>query len=76
MHKTLPLPLFVICLVTSSYDEVLRFKSSAARKAGGDSTRRGLFNVRNGLMQTVTDNYDANIFSMNGLKPILQWPIV
>ena len=54
--------------VTCLYDEVLRFKSSAARKAICDSTRRGRFNVRHGLIQTVIDTYDYNICSMNGLK--------
>jgi hypothetical protein len=55
-------------LVTSSYDEVLRFKSSAARHAVTHSTIQGLFDATNGLVQTVIDNYDANISSMNGLQ--------
>ena len=54
-------------LVTSSYDEVTRFKSSAARQAVKHSSGQGLFDAKNGLVQTVIDNYDANISSMNGL---------
>ena len=47
---------------------MLRFKTSAARKAVSDSTKRGLFNVRHGLIQTVIDTYDANISSTYVLK--------
>jgi len=54
--------------VTCSYDEVLRFKSSAARHAAQESTTHGLFDATNGLIQTVIDNYDANISSQNGLQ--------
>lgn len=55
-------------LVTCSYDEVLRFKTSAAVHAAKDSDQSGLFDAEQGLIQTVVDNYDANINSLNGLS--------
>lgn len=54
--------------VTCSYDEVLRFKTSAAHSAAETSNSQGLFNANEGLIQVVIDNYDANISSLNGLK--------
>ncbi len=54
--------------VTSSYDEILRFKSSAASHTANINKTQGLFNAENGLIQAVIDNYDANISSLNGLK--------
>ena len=37
---------------------------------------RGLFKVRHGLIQTVIDNYDANISSINGLKSSYAMPML
>ena len=48
--------------VTASYDEVLRFRASASkRKEHMGLTKNG------GLIQSVADNFDANISSHNGL---------
>ena len=55
-------------LATSSYNEVLRFKSSMARQAVKHSTGQGRFDAKNVLVQTVIDNFDAKISSMNGLR--------
>ena len=56
--------------VTCSYDEMLRFKASAASAAAGDvnSNLRAITDSKEGLIQAVADNYDANISSQNGLK--------
>ncbi|CAH1785436.1 unnamed protein product [Owenia fusiformis] len=51
-----------------SYDEMLRFKSSAAQSEESRIGKQGLFNQENGLVQVMTDNFDANICSQNGLK--------
>ena len=55
-----------------SYDEVLRFRKSAAT-ASQQVTSRGLVNTSQseaGLVQVVVDNFDANISSQNGLISI------
>lgn len=54
--------------VTSSYDEVLRFKSSAAHAASKDMENLGISADNTGLVQVVADNFDANISSANGVK--------
>ena len=54
--------------VTCTYDELLRFKSSAAHAAGKRIRNMGLTEARNGLVQVVADNFDANISSQNGLQ--------
>lgn len=56
--------------VTCSYDELNRFKSSAAVTAGGNckSNLRAITDSGGGLIQAVADNFDANISSQNGLK--------
>ena len=54
--------------VVCSYDEVLRFRKSAAI-ASKQVTSRGLVDVSYhgaGLVQVVVDNFDANISSQNG----------
>ncbi len=54
--------------VTCSYDEVLRFKTSAAAAAvDGNTTSRPITDGDNGLVQAVADNFDANI-SQNGIR--------
>ena len=56
--------------MTCSYDEMLRFKASAASAAAGDVNRNlgAITDSKEGLIQAVADNYDANISSQNGLK--------
>ena len=53
--------------VCCSYDEVQRFKSSAAKAAVDQSYRRAVADASRGLIQVVADNFDANIASQNGL---------
>lgn len=55
---------FGIC---ASYDEVLRFKTSAAHASCNDKEMRGMYNSNKGFIQIVADNYDANVCSPNGL---------
>ena len=54
--------------ITSTYDEVLRFKSSAAHAAAKSKERLGIARSDDGLVQVVADNFDANISSPNGLQ--------
>ena len=56
---------FGIC---ASYDEILRLKASAAYASSNQEELRGLFHSKHGLIQTVADNYDANVSSPNGLR--------
>ena len=56
--------------VCCSYDELLRFKASAAAAANKQSTLRGVMHCNNGLVHAVADNFDATISSANGLKSI------
>ena len=44
-----------------------RFKSSAAKAAVDQSSRRRVADASRGLIQVVADNFDANISSQNGL---------
>ena len=53
--------------VTSSYHELRRFKVSAAAKNVQKSSFTD-FKAEDGLIQVVTDNFDANIHTQNGLK--------
>ncbi|KAI4803777.1 hypothetical protein KUCAC02_025425 [Chaenocephalus aceratus] len=52
--------------ITCSYDEVLCFKKSAAVSAMKDPIMQGISTSENGLVQTVVDNFDADIHSPNG----------
>ncbi len=54
--------------ITCSYDEILRFKKSVAHAASREKHLQGLMDSKVGLVQTVADNFDANIASPNGLK--------
>ncbi len=54
--------------VNCSYNEFLCFKSSAAVAAVKDSDIRGIGNTSSGLVQVITDNFDATISSQNGLR--------
>ena len=51
--------------VTSSYDEVRRFKISAAHHASKDHL---ILDREKSLIQGVSDNVDANLSTQNGLK--------
>lgn len=52
--------------VTCSYDVILRFKKSAALAATKDLKLSGIHEAHCGLIQTVADNFDADISSQNG----------
>ena len=52
--------------VTCSYDEILRFKKSAALAATKDTNLSGIKDGSMGLIQVVADNFDADISSQNG----------
>lgn len=52
--------------VTCSYDELLRFKKSAAVVAASDLSKQGISDANDGLVQVVCDNFDADISSQNG----------
>ena len=54
--------------ICCSYDELIRFKASAANAASQQSSLQGLMNSDAGLVQAVVDNFDANIASQNGLR--------
>ena len=49
--------------VTCNYNELLRFKKSAATSS---ATLQGISDASKGLVQTVADNFDADISSQNG----------
>ena len=53
--------------ITSTYQEVRRFKISAA-VAGENQTTDAKLNSTDGLIQAISDNFDAHIHSQNGLK--------
>ena len=53
--------------VSCSYEEVLRYKDSAAAAAVRDVNLMGISTESNRLIQVVSDNFDANISSQNGL---------
>jgi hypothetical protein len=52
--------------ITCSYDEVLRFKKSAAVAAAKDPSVHGISSAESGFVQTIVDNFDADIHSPNG----------
>ena len=52
--------------VTSSYDEVRRFKISAAHQTSQQKTVP--LDSKDGLIQGVSENFDANLSTQNGLK--------
>ena len=51
---------------TCLYDEILRFKKSAALVATNDIQLSGIHEGDGGLIQTLVDNFDADISSQNG----------
>ena len=52
--------------VTCSYDEILRFKKSAALAATKEIKLSGIEQASDGLIPAVADNFDADISSQNG----------
>ena len=55
--------------ITCTYQEVRRFKSSAAAAAAAkECSLQGLTESNSGLVQVVVDNFDDTISSQNGLK--------
>ena len=52
--------------VTCSYDEILRFKKSAAIAATEEIDLTGISSEQSGLVQVIADNFDADISSQNG----------
>ena len=52
--------------VTCSYDEIRKFKISAASQASKKKTL--LLENDGGLIQGVSDNFDVNLFTQNGLQ--------
>ena len=52
--------------VACSYDEILRFKKSAAFAATKEMQLSGIHRADHGLIQAVADNFDADISSQNG----------
>ena len=58
---------FYDLLVSCSYNEVLRFKASAAAAAVSNASLKGHVNAADSLVQLVSDNFDAQISTQNGL---------
>ena len=54
--------------VVCSYDELIRFRTSAATIASQQQSQGVLRHSSTGLVQAVADNFDCNISSDNGLK--------
>jgi len=54
-------------LASCSYDAVLRFKASAAAAVVSNASLRGHVHAEDSLVQLVSDNFDAQISSQNGL---------
>ena len=54
--------------VTSSYNELRRFRISAAAAVAKDDQGISQFDSNNGLVQVVADNFDTQISSQNGQK--------
>ena len=52
--------------VSYSYDELLRFKKSAAVAAATSPALQGISDSDSGHVQVVLDNFDADISSQNG----------
>ena len=52
--------------VTCTYDELLRFKKSAAVVASKNTKYTAISRAEDGLVQIVADNFDADISSQNG----------
>ena len=55
--------------VTCSYDEVVRFRKSAAHASYKDTSVQGIYHAGTGLIQIIADNFDADIYPSNGCLP-------
>ena len=55
--------------VTCSYDEVVRFKKSAAHASYKDTSVQGISHAGTGLIQIIADNFNADISPSNGCLP-------
>ena len=60
--------------MTSSYNELRRFRCSAAVSAKKAKSGLGTFDSTTGLVQVVADNFDPEIFSQNALLWTVAWP--
>jgi len=58
--------------VCSSYNELRRFRISAAAAVAKDEQGSAQFDGKNGLVQVVADNFDTNIISK--WSKVNQWP--
>ena len=54
--------------VSCTYDELRRFKKSAAVAATSETKLQGISDCKDGLIQVVIDNFDADISSQNGKR--------
>ena len=52
--------------ITCSYDEVRQFKKSAAVAATESTNLTGISETSQSMIQTIVDNFDADISSQNG----------
>ena len=52
--------------ITCSYDEILRFKKSAAVATKEDINMEAIKHADNGMIQVIVDNFDVDISSQNG----------
>ena len=59
--------------ITCSYDEVIRFKMSGVMMASKGPNIQGISSAGGGLVQTVVDNFDADIHSPNGKLLSIHW---
>jgi len=57
--------------VTCFYDEILRFRRSAARAATEQRSSPGIVDGATGLIQVVADNFDVDISSQIG--KLIHW---
>ena len=53
--------------ITCTHDEGLRFRKSAATAGVKSAKLSGICDAREGLIQSLADNFDANINSSNGM---------
>lgn len=54
--------------VTCSYDEVVRFKKSAAHASYTDTSVHGIFDFSAGFIRIIADIFDADNYSPNRLQ--------
>ena len=54
--------------VTCTYEELRKFKKSVAVAASSKASLSGIYDVKDGLIQFIADNFDRDISSQNGKK--------